>query len=147
VLYKEHSNPQTVTTKTDNKSMNTQNDKSNDNNPPKVDIRPGQRFGRLTVVGTISAPVKEGAEKTHHYWHVACDCGLDDLVKTLYVNVDFQQCCRECTDKHNRLVAAKAEARKHFNSFRAMLAKWNRQLAYGQTQGPCQQLATILRGD
>jgi hypothetical protein len=79
---------------------------------------------------------------------MACDCGKDDLRPWLIVNPDDDHSrCRDCNEKRRKANEAKAEARKHFNNFRAILARWDKQLAYGKRQGPCQQLAAILKGD
>jgi hypothetical protein len=121
---------------------------SNKSNPRKVDLKPGAKFGRLTFVGFVKREPTPKDDSTA-WFHLACDCGRDEIVPFLLVvpGDEYKQRCRECTEAYNKAVAAKAEARRHFNSFRAILVKWNRQLAYGKTQGPCQQLAAILRGD
>jgi hypothetical protein len=121
---------------------------SNNDNPPKVELKPGAKFGRVTFIGIVKRdPTAD--DDTTGWLHFACECGKDDIMPFI-VNVpgdEYKQRCRWCREAYHKSIAAKAAARRAFYSFKAILSRWNRQLADGKVQGPCMQLAAILKGD
>jgi hypothetical protein len=105
-----------------------------------VEVKMGQKFGKFTLIGIV--PVEPADEDTQHFFHVVCtSCGHDGLIKTLYQNGDFQQACRVCKVKTDR----QAEAARRKKSLEARIQRWEKLLREGRIQGPCQELAIMLR--